>query len=257
MSINFKKGCTPALLVGVLLLSACARTIVVTGDVPQPLIEPVPLKANLIITDELRRYRYEEKEKGRNSLKSLDFGAAQVLMFERVFDGILTLLPLDEQAVTQIDLQITPQLLEFQYSVPRETKLNLYEIWLKYRILITDPAGAEVADWVVKGYGKTPTTTLSSAVTAFNLATNIALRDVGAQLAIGFPRQPAISKMLDSSADAGEQDKQIASDVAVPGNADEVEGENTKPAIQVNDDDEPAKPSVEHEAADHDTQAEG
>lgn len=91
---------------------------------------------------------------------------------------------------------IEPEILDFQYTSPSETKLNLYEVWLRYRVKITDSQNKTLADWVVKGYGKTPSATLKSTSSAFNAATNIALRDVGAQLAIGFPNQSSVQNLL-------------------------------------------------------------
>ena len=187
-----------ALLVCIFGATGCASSVLVTGAIPAPMVPKVPLTAKLQFSDDFRRYNYEEKERGRG-LKNLEFGAAQVLMFDKVFRHKLNLL--DEAAAEQsFDLLIVPELLDFQYTAPRETKLNLYEVWLKYRVKITDSGDSEVADWVVKGYGKTPTAMLSSASKAFNAATNVALRDVGAQLLIGFERQDAIRQLLDRKA---------------------------------------------------------
>ena len=86
--------------------------------------------------------------------------------------------------------------------MPSETKSTQFEIWLKYRLIITDAQDQEVADWVVKGYGKTPTTLLGSHLKSFNTAANIALRDVGAQLAIGFRNQPSIKDYLEGTSTA-------------------------------------------------------
>ena len=176
------------------LLSACATTVTVTGKIPTPLIDKIPLQAKLIYSDEFQRYSYEEEEKGRG-LRSIAFGAAQVTLFDGIFNGLLNIVD-PESPQQQVDLTITPTLLEFQYSAPRETRLKVYEVWLKYRLQIADENNQEVADWVVKGYGKTPTAMLKSADAAFDSATNIALRDVGAQLAIGFASQPLIEDYL-------------------------------------------------------------
>jgi len=165
----------------------------VTGDIPRPLIEPLPLSVEVVYTDEFRRYTYEESERGRG-LRSIAFGQAQVDLFDAIFNYTLQNVAENQP----YDLRVTPSLLDFQYSAPRETKLNLYEIWLKYRIKIEDSEGREVADWEVKGYGKTPTAMLSSAGKAFDSATNVALRDVGAQIAIGFRSQPEIVDFMQS-----------------------------------------------------------
>lgn len=181
------------LLASIGLLSACASTVQVTGDIPRPLIEPLPLSVEVVYTDNFKRYTYEEDERGRG-LRSIAFGQAQVDLFDAIFGYTL-----ENTAEGQLpDLRVTPTLLDFQYSAPRETKLNLYEIWLKYRIKIEDNQGREVADWEVKGYGKTPTALLTTASKAFDSATNVALRDVGAQMAIGFRSQPEILDFIQS-----------------------------------------------------------
>jgi len=188
----------PVAMMTIGLLSACATSIKVTGQIPDPLVPQLPLTGQLTYSDEFKSYNYQEKEKKR-SITNLEFGDAQVSLFDGIFSKLITLVDNDQQAV---DLQISPELLDFQYTAPRETKLNLYEVWLKYRLKIVDNDDQEIADWVVKGYGKTPTALLKSPSIAFNAATNVALRDVGAQLAIGFSTQPAIEDLLKRRAKA-------------------------------------------------------
>jgi len=140
------------------------------------------------------RHLYLENEKKRGNLKSLDFTDAQVAMFDQVFGSLTNLVETDDSAM---NLSIEPQILDFQYTAPSETKLKQYEIWIKYRLKLRDAQNASIADWTIKGYGKTPTGLLTSASSAFNAATNIALRDVGAQLLTRFPRQRVVKTLLD------------------------------------------------------------
>jgi len=175
-----------------LLVGCSAGKVSVKANIPQPLVSKLPLSGYLSYTDTFKNYQYEEDEKGR-SLSSLAFGPAQQNMFDRVFTQLLSI---SETSNGSLDVIIEPEILDLQYTSPSETKLNLYEVWLRYRVKITDAQNQTLADWVVKGYGKTPTATLKSASSAFNSATNVALRDVGAQLAIGFPKQPAIAGLL-------------------------------------------------------------
>jgi len=183
------------------LLGACANTVVVKGYIPEPLVEKLPLTASLNYTETFKAYTYEETEK-RRALKSLNFATAQITMFDNIFSQLVNLVDLD---VPGKDLVIEPEILDLQYTAPRETKLNLYEVWLKYRLKITGANNEEIADWVVKGYGKTPTGLLTSASAAFNAATNIALRDVGAQLSLGFAKQDSIARLVNTpvNSDAG------------------------------------------------------
>ncbi|MFT6407987.1 MAG: hypothetical protein ACJAQ6_001403 [Arenicella sp.] len=181
-------------LVSLLLLSGCASTIVVKADIPSPLVEKLPLNTSLIYSDKFKDYVYFESEKKRNSLKSIDFTEAQTTMLQRVFSSLTNLVgPTDPSK----DLSIEPEILDFQYSAPSETKLKQYEIWIKYRLKLRDANDASIADWTIKGYGKTPTGMLTSASSAFNSATNVALRDVGAQLSIRFPRQRVVKMLLE------------------------------------------------------------
>lgn len=186
-------------LLPLLLLSACTRSFVVTPNIPSPLVEKMPITAKMVYSEEFRNYSYLEKNEDRD-VKQVDLGAAQVATFDRVFRSLLNVV---EPNATTYDLSIEPQMLDFEYSTPGETSLKFYEVFLKYRLKILNQEGAEVADWVVKGYGKEPTELMSSASNEFNAANNMALRDVGAQLAIGFPSQPSIEDFVASRANAG------------------------------------------------------
>lgn len=192
-SAQFKHHFRLLVLVVTIFIGGCASSIVVKPDIPIPLVEKLPINAGLIYTDTFKNYVYLESEKKRNSLKSLDFALAQTTMFDQVFSVLTNLVSLDDSSM---HLSIEPEILDFQYSSPSETKLKQYEVWLKYRLKLRDANNASIADWTIKGYGKTPTGALTSASSAFNSATNIALRDVGAQLAIKFPRQRVIKTFL-------------------------------------------------------------
>lgn len=178
------------------MLSACASTVTVVSNVPTPLVTKVPLNVNMSYTDEFKNYVYVESEKKR-ALSSLNFADAQIGMFDSIFSGLATIV--DPAAGTH-DLTVEPEVLDFQYTAPSETKLKQYEIWIKYRIKLLNTDSSKLADWTIKGYGKTPTALLTSATKAFNSAANVALRDVGAQLATRFAGQRKIKDLIASKA---------------------------------------------------------
>lgn len=186
-------------LVACLLLSACASNVVVKGEVPAPLVNKLPLTGSLVYTDAFKNYTYVESQKRRKSVVAkFDFKDAQIGLFDRIFGALLTLV--GNEAPNK-DLTIEPEILDFQYATPTETGTTQYEVWLKYRIKILDSDQQKVGDWVVKGYGKTPTATLQSTAAAFNSAANVALRDVGAQLAIRFPTQSSVQEVIAAKSD--------------------------------------------------------
>lgn len=180
-------------LSAILFLSACASNVVVKSDFPTPLVSTLPLSGSVTFTEDFRNYTYFESAKARRSLKSLNIAEAQVALFNSVFSSLINIASAD---VPKLDLNVVPEVLEFQYSAPSETQLKQYEVWIKYRLKINNGLNQKIADWIIKGYGKTPTSLLSSSGSAFNAAATVALRDVGAQLAIQFPRQQVIKQLL-------------------------------------------------------------
>jgi len=194
----WRRGYIRVIVLGCLtLLTGCASSVVVKPDIPNPLVQKLPLNTSLVYSDSFKDYVYLETEKKRGSLKSIDFTEAQTTMFEQVFSSVTNLVGADDASR---NLTIEPEILDFQYSSPTETKLKQYEVWIKYRLKLRNVDGARIADWTVKGYGKTPTGLLTTASSAFNAATNVALRDVGAQLSIRFPRQRVVKTLLDGGA---------------------------------------------------------
>ena len=206
----FVKNLRALIMIMVILsLTACSKTFVVVSEVPRPLVESTELKAKMIYSAEFRDYDYLEEDKKR-ALEKVSFGASQVDLFDRVFGALFELVTDPDETA---DLIIEPQVLDFQYSIPDETKTSQFEIWLKYRLKIEDNESNPVADWVVKGYGKTPTTMLGSHLKSFNTAANMAMRDVGAQLAVGFRTQPSIEDFLNRHAKLEEEPKVAINEV--------------------------------------------
>ena len=194
-------------LVALLILAGCTNKVTVVADIPTPLVEKVPLNVHVVYTDEFRNHVYEENEKKR-SLSSLNLAQAQMQMFNSIFSTLTNIVAADDPSK---DLTVVPEVLDFQYTAPSETKLKQYEIFLKYRIKLLNSDDSSLADWVVKGYGKTPTALLTSAPQAFNSAANVALRDVGAQLATRFPGQRKIKALIASKSGIKDQSLETAS----------------------------------------------
>ena len=173
-----------------LLVSACASNVTVVSNVPQPLVEQLPLVVKLELSPEFSNYIYTE-ENNRRSIKSMELGAAQSDAFRKIFSAAML-----ADTTRPPDLLVQPSLIKVQYSSPRETSLNVYEVFLRYRVKINDRDGNNLADWVIKGYGKTPTVKLRTPSAAFELAAQVALRDVGAQILVGLPKQQLIQDLV-------------------------------------------------------------
>lgn len=187
-------------LLTIVFCSACSNTTTVSAEFPSPLVEKIPLVVSYRFSDEFKQYRYLEQQSQRAKL-TLELGAAQTELFSTIIADLFThqSQPNDQpngQPNSQTNYQLTPSLVDFQYSVPRETNDEIYEVWLKYDLQLTDNNHATVAQWQLSGYGKTPTAKLKSRQKALNIATNIALRDVGAQLSLTTKSLPDIRDLI-------------------------------------------------------------
>ena len=120
------------------------------------------------------------------------FDALLPSMFERVvvLDSI-------ESAVSQeVDIVFLPAIEEFQLALPSKTKLDVFEVWVKYNLRISDSEGEGIADWILTSYGKTPTRTMRSVENSINQAAVVALRDFASSFTLGFSQVPEIRQWL-------------------------------------------------------------
>ncbi|MGI9293626.1 MAG: hypothetical protein ACR2PS_06550 [Pseudomonadales bacterium] len=210
-TLKQKNACLAGIMSACILLGACSSNVVVSppATFPEPLVEPLPLRLGVHYPEEFKNYTYEQppkqtskkKKKKKRSKFRVAIGEAQTQLMRTIFGALFTSVKtVDADALTtpsdEFDLLLVPEVLEFQFSTPRVTKVNVYEIWIKYQFSLQAADGEEITTWIVPVYGKTPTKFLKSKDAAVNLATLVALRDCGAAFITGFPRVPEIRDWL-------------------------------------------------------------
>ena len=123
-------------------------------------------------------------------------------MFDKVV--MLNEIPREDRVAAvgeeSVDAVLVPHVDELQYSIPRHTKINVFEIWLRYRFELYSPGGEKLADWTMTSYGKTPTAFMRSPEAAVNLAAIVALRDAGANFAMNFAQVPEVKLWMEDRA---------------------------------------------------------
>ncbi|MGB4246534.1 MAG: hypothetical protein WBJ75_02350 [Pseudohongiellaceae bacterium] len=190
-----------ALMILALLLSACGvSSVVVEGSYPSPNIRRIPLTLGVYYDDELKNYSYiEYTETGQEEYK-VDSGLTHMQLFGSVlpamFENVVVLDDLSEAASADVDAVFAPSIEEFQLALPQKTRLDAYEVWVKYNMRLLTPDGGYIADWVVTSYGKTPTESLRSVESGINDATVGALRDLASNFSLSFGSVPEVSEWL-------------------------------------------------------------
>lgn len=181
-----------------LLFAGCGPTnVVVTGEYPKPLTRKIPLDAGIILSPEFRQHVYSEDKRGELNIA---IGKAQTELFLEIFEGMFqSAVEVESVEVSQakrLDLTIAPHLEDIQVALPRDTRLEVFEFWVRYNIQVFDEQGQPVADWVMTCYGKTMDQFMESKEEAINQAAIVALRDAGAQLVTRFHRAPGVREWL-------------------------------------------------------------
>lgn len=202
----------------IMLLTACgAKQVIVQGNFPEPLLEPVPLSIGVVYTDEFANHEFFDEAAGRTDTDWLvSTGAAQVEFWDTLLGGMFKrIVRLREHAdlhehENQLDAVIVPYIEDLQYTIPTHTNVKIYEIWMRYRFqlvslddihdhdndALTLNPDVSFADWQLTAYGKTPTAFMQTDEAAVNLAAVVALRDAGANFVTSFQRVPQVAQWL-------------------------------------------------------------
>ena len=192
-----------ALLMLVALAGCGPNRVVVDGNFPPPLIEPLPLTLGVWFGDDFTQHEFFDGTKSRNeSGWVVTTGEAQVKMWDRLLAGlfeqviVLNSPPGVGRSSSAVDAVLIPHVEELQYALPAHTQIKVYEIWMRYRFELVTVDGQSIAEWTMSSYGKTPTAFLQSDQEAVKLAAVMALRDAGAHFISQFTQIPAVQGWL-------------------------------------------------------------
>lgn len=192
--------------------------MIVEGNFPEPLLDPLPITMGVIYPPAFAQHEFFDEAKGRaDSDWLVKTGEAQVAFWDILLGGLFQeVVHINSWETVQsegdrIDGVLIPSIAELQYTVPTHTNVKIYEIWMRYEFRLTDIAAIHqqedgalsfkpddrLAQWPITAYGKTPTAFLQSDEEAVNLAAVVALRDAGAHFITTFGRTPEVAAWLD------------------------------------------------------------
>ena len=186
-----------------LVLSGCGvSNVVIEGSFPTPNINKIPVAVAVYYDDALREFSYiEYSETGREEF-NIESGQSHMELFNAVlpamFDRVIVVDNLEDARAEGVDAVFAPAIEEFQLALPAKTKLDVYEVWIKYNMRLLTAEGDYIADWIVTSYGKTPTETLRSAADGINEAAVVALRDLASSFSLSFGQVPEVRDWLSS-----------------------------------------------------------
>ena len=184
-------------------LSACGvNNVVIQGSFPTPNISPLPLSVAVFYDSALTEFAYIEYSETGTEEYNIASGQSHVELFNAVlpamFDEVVVVGSLEEAEMLGVDAIFAPLIEEFQLALPSKTKLDVYEVWIKYNMRLMAADGEYIADWVLTSYGKTPTESMRSAESAINDAAVVALRDLASSFSLSFAQVPEVRDWLNT-----------------------------------------------------------
>jgi hypothetical protein len=192
-------------LFAVLVLAGCTgANVQMQGEIPTPLVNRLPLRVGLYLEPALVQYVFEEKIQDHGDWR-VEVGPMQTKLFRQVASAMfIEAVPVDSVSSpgANLDAVLAPSIVEFQISIPSQTRSEFYEVWIKYMMRLYDTHGALIAEWPLTAYGKANRGDFgfmeNSDTPAIRQATMTALRDAGAFLALRFSTVPEVRAWLNS-----------------------------------------------------------
>ena len=192
-----------AVLLVALSLSGCGvSNVVIEGSFPTPNINKIPVTVAVYYDDAIRGFSYLEYSETGQEEFNIESGRSHMELFNAVlpamFDRVIVVDNLEDARAEGVDAVFAPAIEEFQLALPAKTKLDVYEVWIKYNMRLLTAEGDYIADWILTSYGKTPTETFRSVADGINEATVVALRDLASSFSLSFGQVPEVRDWLSS-----------------------------------------------------------
>lgn len=186
-----------------LVLASCGVSkVVIEGSYPSPNVAKLPLTLAVVYDEPLRSFSYIEYSETGAEEFNIASGESHVALFDAVlpamFQSVVQVASLEDAEALDVDAIFVPAIDEFQLALPYKTKLDVYEVWIRYNLRFLTGDGAPIADWVLTSYGKTPTESLRTADAAINDAAVVALRDLASSFSLSFAQVPEVRDWLAS-----------------------------------------------------------
>jgi hypothetical protein len=190
----------PGAVVLLVVLAGCgAVKVQPQTQLPPPLIDKLPVTVAVYFPAEFRDYTYREQ---RNQVDyEFELGAAHVVKLTRLLQAMFSrVVEVDDPAkalavAPDVKLVLEPRFEDYAFLTPRDMAGDFYTVTIRYRFNLYNPRGERVDGYVFTGYGRRKSGSMSGTEPLVR-ATERAMRDAGAKLAIELPEQESVRRLL-------------------------------------------------------------
>jgi len=198
MKFSTLRPCLAALVV--LLLSGCTGTKLSTqAQLPPPLIDKLPARVGVYYSKEFREYVHKET---RTEIDyEITLGPAHVQNLDWLLNAMFAEVVQVEDPTHVAELQpplvmvLEPRFEEYSFLTPKDVAGEAFIVTIRYLLTVYDGSGARVDAFTFTGYGRERAHTLASKE-PLQIATQRAMRDAGAKVAVEFTDQESVRLLL-------------------------------------------------------------
>lgn len=181
------------------VLSACSKTVPISGTTATPLVNTLPITVGALYDEGFRQYIFEQDPSDGKKWR-IELADFNIEFFDHVFNTMFRqVISLEDSpnrsSAENVQAILQPSIKEFGFLTPEDTGLKAYSVSIKYHVNVLTAKGELIMSWPITGYGKSIARG-SSAKTPLNEATRLAIRDAAATIAIDFKKQPPIRDWL-------------------------------------------------------------
>lgn len=183
-------------------LSGCgAVRMEARPQLPPPLIEQLPATVAVHYPAEFREFLYREERYGVKYEFLL--GPAHVVKLQRLLEAMFARVVEVEdpararEAAPDVRLVLEPRFEDYAFLTPQDMAGDYFTVTIRYRLDLLNPAGERVDGYVFTGFGRQKTGTFSGNTEPLAAATQRAMRDAGAKLAVELASQASVRRLLD------------------------------------------------------------
>lgn len=190
----------------VLLLPGCTATRLTTqAQLPPPLIDKLPVRVGVHYSKEFAEYVHKET---RSQIDyEVTLGPAHVTNLNWLLGAMFAELVEVEDPSAVADIRppllfvLEPKFEEFSFLTPKDVAGEAFVVTIRYLLTLYDGSGARVDSFTYTGYGREKARTLASKE-PLAIATQRAMRDAGAKVAVELTDQDAVRLLLRNPANA-------------------------------------------------------
>lgn len=188
-----------------LALAACTTTKLQTlAQLPPPLIDKQPVRIGIHYSKEFQEFVHREL---RSQIEyEITLGPAHVTNLDWLLKAMFAeVVPVDDptrvaELQPPLTLVLEPKFEEYSFLTPKDVAGDAFIVTIRYLLTLYDGSGARVDAFTYTGYGREKAHTLASKE-PLAIATQRAMRDAGAKVAVELTDQEAVRLLLRNAMD--------------------------------------------------------